>query len=160
MRYKRIYGLTNKVIKPLIKEIKKAKNTQRMPYKEIKIILDMLYPATKHQNVGRGYFKHVFIIHTKKRRLALKIGRGIKDMRKDAITYQKIPSNVRNRYFAKIYWTSGLFMLQKYGKKAKVPKDEIDRLKEIGSKYGLKDIREANIMKVDGKFKIVDAERK
>jgi len=66
MRYKKIYDLTNKVIKPLIREIKKAKNTQRMPYKEIKVILDMLYPATKHQNVATGYFKHVFIIHTKK----------------------------------------------------------------------------------------------
>jgi len=81
-------------------------------------------------------------------------------MRKDWITYQKIPSNVRNRYFAKIYWRSGLFMLQKYGKKTKVPKGEISRLKEIGGKYDLKDIREANIMKVDGKFKIVDAERR
>jgi len=160
MRYKKIYDLTNKVIKPLIKEIKKAKNTQRMPYKEIKVILDMLYPATKHQNVSSGYFKHVFIIHTKKRRLALKIGRSIRDMRKDWVTYQKIPPTVRNRYFAKIYWRNGLFMLQKYGKKAKVPQDEFNRLKEIGSKYDLKDINEANIMKVDGKFKIVDAERR
>jgi len=160
MRYKKIYDLTNKVIKPLIREIKKAKNTQRMPYKEIKVILDMLYPATKHQNVSSGYFKHVFIIHTKKRRLALKIGRSTRDMRKDWVTYQKIPPTVRNRYFAKIYWRSGLFMLQKYGKKAKVPQHEVNRLKKIGSKYDLKDIREANIMKVDGKFKIVDAERR
>ena len=159
MRHKRIYDLTNKVIKPLIKEIKKAKNTQRMPYKEIKVILNMLYPETKHENVGKGYFKHVFIIHTKKRWLALKVARSVKDMRKDMTTYEKIPQSVRNRYFAKIYWRSGLFMLQKYCEKADVPKNEIIRLKKIGRKYGLKDVRGANIMKVDGIFKIVDAER-
>lgn len=160
VRYKRIYDLVNQQIRPLIDQIKRAKDTKRMPYKEIKVILDILYPDTKHRDVGKGYFKHVFIIHTKRRWLALKIGRSIRDMRKDAITYEKIPANVRNRYFAKIYWTSGLFMLQKYGEKAKAPKDEIKRLKEIGNKYGLKDIREANIMKVGGKFKIVDAERR
>ncbi len=160
MQYKRIYDLVNNVIKPLIKEIKKAKNTKRMPYKEIKAILDMLYPDTKNENVGQGYFKRVFIIHTKKRWLALKIGRSNKDMRKDATTYKSIPLNVRNRYFAKVYWTSGLFMLQKYGEKAKVPKNEKQRLKAMGIRYGLKDIRDANIMKVGNRFKIVDAERR
>ena len=51
-------------------------------------------------------------------------------------------------------------MLQKYGKKVKVPRKELQKLKDIGKKYGLKDIRESNIMKFGNKFKIVDAERK
>ncbi|MFH1072461.1 MAG: hypothetical protein V1743_03455 [Nanoarchaeota archaeon] len=51
-------------------------------------------------------------------------------------------------------------MLQKYGKKVKVPAKELEKLKLVGNKYDLKDIREANIMKFDNKFKIVDAERK
>jgi hypothetical protein len=32
-------------------------------------------------------------------------------------------------------------------------------IKEIGAKYGLADVREANVMKSDSGFKIVDAER-
>ena len=51
-------------------------------------------------------------------------------------------------------------MLQKYGRKVRVPAREIERLKLVGAKYHLKDVREANIMKFDSGFKIVDAERK
>ena len=72
-----------------------------------------------------------------------------------------MPKNVRNRYFAKIYWRSkgGRFILQKYGEDVKVPERELIRLKLIGKEYGLKDVREANIMKFERKLKIVDAER-
>ncbi|MEK7846940.1 MAG: hypothetical protein AAB257_08265 [Nitrospinota bacterium] len=48
-------------------------------------------------------------------------------------------------------------MLQKYGEKVKVQNKEIERLKKV---TGLKDVREANIMKFGKQFKIVDAERK
>lgn len=51
-------------------------------------------------------------------------------------------------------------MLQKYGKEVKVPPKELKYLKKVGKKYKLKDIREANIMRIDNKLKIVDAERK
>ncbi len=52
-----------------------------------------------------------------------------------------------------------MFILQKYGEDIKVPEKELSRLKSIGKKYGLKDVREANIMKFGSRFKIVDAER-
>jgi len=131
-----------------------------MPWKDIESILNMFFPSTSHLKPRKGYFKHVFIIHSNKRKLVLKIGRTKKDMLKDYTTYNRLPKNVRNRYFAKIYWRSGLFMLQKYGVKVRVPQEEIRRLKHIGEKYGLKDVREANIMKFGNMFKIVDAERK
>lgn len=51
-------------------------------------------------------------------------------------------------------------MLQKYGKEVAVPSKELKRLKEFGERFGLKDIREANIMKFGNNFKIIDAERK
>ena len=36
---------------------------------------------------------------------------------------------------------------------------EYKGLKAIGNKYGLKDVRNSNIMKFNNKFEIVDAER-
>lgn len=102
----------------------------------------------------------MFVIHSNKRKLVLKIGRSKKHIIKDFKTYHQLPSSIRNRYFAKIYWVKSLFMLQKYGKKVKVPEKELKKLKIIGNKYGLKDIREANVMKFNNKFKIVDAERR
>lgn len=168
MRYKKIKDLVEKVIKPSIKFIKNSKKSKRMPFKEIRLMLNIFYPKTKEENQKKqkryGKYKHVFIIHSGKTRLALKIGRRVKYTQKDYTTYTRLVKNLgkkkTNQYFAKIYWRDGLFMLQKYGKKVKVPKNEKEKLDDIGEKYGLKDVREANIMKFGKQFKIVDAERK
>ena len=160
MRYKKIRELVEKIIDPAIYFIKRSRKRRTMPFKEIEAILKICFPKTKYSKTGKGFFKHVFVIYSDKRKLVLKIGRSRKHIRKDHTTYLSLPENIRNRYFAKIYWEYGLFMLQKYGKKVKVPPKELERLKEIGKEYRLKDIREANIMKIDNKFKIVDAERK
>jgi len=131
-----------------------------MPFKEIGQILKIFFPKTKHYKTGKGFFKHVFVIYSDKRKLVLKIGRNRKHIRKDYTTYLSLPQNIRTRYFAKIYWRHGLFLLQKFGGDVNVPDKELKRLKDIGKKYRLRDIRKDNIMKIDGKFKIVDAERK
>lgn len=160
MRHKKIHDLVAKILEPSIYFIKKSRKRESMPFKEIEKIINIFFPRTRYYETGKGFFKHVFVIHSSKRKLVLKIGRSKKHIRKDFTTYNHLPSNIRNRYFAKIYWRRGLFMLQKYGKKVKVPAKELEKLKSIGNKYGLKDIREANIMKFDNKFKIVDAERR
>ena len=131
-----------------------------MPFKEIEQIIKIFFPKTKYYETGKGFFKNVYVIHSRKRKLVLKISRNKKHIRKDFTTYRRLPTDKRNKFFAKIYWVDDLFMLQKYGEKAKVPKEVINKLKNIGKIHGLKDIREANIMKFDNKFKIVDAERK
>src|SRR5690348_4413500 len=100
---------------------------------------------------------------SEKRKLALKMGRRRKDIRKDYTTYRQLCKRAgkkANRNFAKIYWETGLFMLQKYGKDVMVPARELERLQRFGKRYGLKDIRKANIMKFGHTFKIIDAERK
>ena len=160
MRHKKIHDLVAKILEPSINFIKKSRKRESMPFKEIEKIINIFFPRTRYYETGKGFFKHVFVIHSSKRKLVLKIGRSKKHIRKDFTTYNHLPLNIRNRYFAKIYWRRGLFMLQKYGKKVKVPAKELKRLKLVGNKYGLKDIREANIMKFDNKFKIVDAERR
>lgn len=160
MRYKKIKDLVEKVIEPSIGIIKRGRKRKTMPFMEIEKIINVFFPKTKHYKKAKGFYKHVFIIHSDKRKLVLKIGRSKKHIRKDITTYERLPIKIKNRYFAKIYWRHNLFMLQKYGTKKKVPDEEEANLKRIGQKYGLKDVRKANIMKFGKKFKIVDAERR
>lgn len=160
MRYQKVNDMVVKVIEPSISIIKRARKRNTMPFRDIESILKIVFPRTKYYESNKGFFKHVFVIHSDKRKLVLKIGRARKHIKKDYKTYKSLPKNIRNRYFAKIYWIHNLFMLQKYGRKVrKVPSDEIQKLKDVGKKYHLKDIREANIMKFDNGYKIVDAER-
>ena len=160
MRHQKILSLIDNFIEPSIVKIQRARKIRTIPHKDIEKLLKIFFPKTKYMDSSHGYFKHVFIIHSDKKLLVLKEGKS-KNIRKDYNTYQKMPKNVRNRYFAKIYWRSkgGSFMLQKWGKKAKVPDEELLKLKKVGRKYGLKDVRKANIMKFERKLKIVDAER-
>jgi len=159
VRYSRIQNFSIEVLKPIIEHLRKIKKMNSMPWKQIESILKILYPDTKYEEVSKGYFKHVFIIHTNTRWFALKIAKDSKHIRKDFKTYNDLPPKSRNRNYAEIYWARDIFMLQKWGEKVEVPLDEVKRLKKWGRKVGLKDIRRDNIMNVDGKFKIVDAER-
>lgn len=159
-RYKKIKNLVETVIEPSIKYIKTTRKRKNMPYGDIENLVKIFYPKTKYEEINNGAFKHVYVIHSNKRKLVLKVGRAKRRINKDHKTYLHMPENVRNRYFAKIYWTHNIFMLQKYGKKANIPEPELTRLKNIGKKYNLKDVREANILKFGRRFKIVDAERR
>jgi len=163
MRYKKIKSLVEKVVQPSVDFIKRSRGRTTTPFKEIEAILRIFFPRTKHEGSKSGFFKHVFIIHSSTRKLVLKMGRKRKDVRKDYVTYRRLCKRVgtrkANRRYAKIYWRTGLFMLQKYGKQVIVPTKEKKRLDAFGKKYGLKDIRDANIMKFGNNFKIVDAER-
>lgn len=159
-RYKKVKNLVETVIEPSIKYIKTTRKRKNMPYMDIESLLKIFYPKTKYEEINNGAFKHVYVIHSNKRKLVLKIGRAKRRINKDYKTYLHMPENVRNRYFAKIYWKHNIFMLQKYGKKANIPEQELTHLKNIGKKYGLKDVRKANILKFGRRFKIVDAERR
>lgn len=164
MRYKKIKSFVEQVVEPSVEFIKRSRGRTTTPFKETEAFLKVFFPHTKHQDSKKGYFKHVFVIHSSSRKLVLKMGRSKKDIRKDYVTYQQLcrRANPRtaNEYFAKIYWRTGLFMLQKYGKEVAVPPKELKRLKEFGERFGLKDIREANVMKFGANFKIIDAERR
>jgi hypothetical protein len=164
MRYKKIKDFVEEVLQPSVNFIKRSRNRSNMPFKEVRKVLGVFFPKTKHTGRGKGFFKQVFAIHFGKRKLALKMGRKRKDIRKDYTTYKQLCKHAgvkkANHNFAKIYWETGLFMLQKYGKDVAVPARELERLKLFGKRYGLKDIRKANIMKFGRTFKIIDAERK
>ena len=132
----------------------KAKKRKRFPHKEVGQVIKLLFPNSR--NIGRGAFKTVHQISSRKRDLALKVSQE-RSIDRDLEAYNKLPSGIRNRYFAKIYWKTRYCLLQKYGKKVRVPPREIELLKKKVAPHGLTDVREANVRKVDGKFKIVDA---
>jgi len=164
VRYKKTRNFIIHVLKPLIEHMKKIRGRKTMPWKELEPIFKILYPNTRYEKVAKGAFKHVFIIHTAKRRLTLKIAKNAKDIKKDYATYASLKKSLSeravHRNYAKIYWAEDIFMLQKWGEKVIVSENEYKRLKKWGKQHGLKDVRKDNIMKVDGKFKIVDAERR
>jgi len=135
----------------------KTRKRKRFPHKEVGQIIRLLFPNSR--KIGRGAFKTVYQISSRSRDLALKISRE-ENIRKDIEVYNKLPKRIRNRYFAKIYWSTQYCLLQKYGKAATVPQETIEHLKNKLKPYNLSDIRPANIRKVDGKFKIVDASAK
>jgi hypothetical protein len=168
MRHKKIKEEAVGLLKEFINYIKKSRKRGTMPFNELKTIIMILFPKTKSVNnklhkkgLNRGFYKHVFIIYSGRKKLVLKIGRKNRHIQKDYTTYtqlcKRLGEKKANTYFAKIYWRDGLFLLQKYGKKVNVPDKIIQKLKD---ETGLKDVRQANVMKFGNKYKIVDAERK
>src|SRR5712691_3372301 len=129
------------------------------PHERLKRVLPMLFPQIKPQRKpeGKGSFKTVYRITSRNqtRDLVLKAGSATSTKR-DWDVYIGLPKGIRNRYFARIYWPTKYFVLQKFGEKRPVPPDELRRLRAKTRKY-LTDVREDNIRFVDGHFKIVDA---
>jgi hypothetical protein len=105
---------------------------------------------------GRRAFKEVHAVHSRAHKLVLKLSHA-KSTRRDWKVYQLLPRNIRNRYFAKIYWHTKYCILQKYGKKKPVPNNELKKLQKLGRQYGLRNIKADNVRKVGNHFKIVDA---
>ncbi|OGJ15402.1 hypothetical protein A3K73_05870 [Candidatus Pacearchaeota archaeon RBG_13_36_9] len=160
-KYKKILGVVNRILEPSIDLIQKSRKTKAIPYDEIERIIKTFFPRTSSIPSYGGFIKRVYIIHSDRKLLALKLGERA-DIKRDYNVYLSLPRKVRNRYFAEIYWRSkkGRFILQECGKKADIPERGLKRLQEIGDRYELKDIRAANVMAFDDSFKIVDADSK
>ena len=132
----------------------RARGRSSFPHKEVGHLVKFLFPGSSYS--GRGAFKTVHRISSREKDLVLKDSHH-KNIMADWRVYRRISISIRNRYFAKIYWKTNYCILQKWGKKVKVPKKELIKLKLVGKRYGLTDIRFDNIRKVDGHFKIIDA---
>jgi hypothetical protein len=64
----------------------------------------------------------------------------------------KLPQSYR----AKTYWHTKYCMLQKYGKARRIPPKRKELLRSIARENGLRDAKGANIVFVDGQFRIAD----
>ncbi len=153
MRYALIYKKA-KFIDRLTDYYKRDRGRKTFPHKVVEDMIRVLFPGSKVS--GRGVFKTVHRVSSRSRHLVLKTA-SRQSIRTDIRAYHRLPRNIRNRYFAKVYWRTDYCLLQKYGKESKIPREKLEQLKAIGKQYGLRDIRAANIMKIDGKYKIVDA---
>lgn len=145
---------TARLIDQFVDAYKRARKRSTFPHREVEQIVTLLFPGSAQG--GRGAFKTVFVVRSRKRLLALKTSSSSQIMN-DWLAYHSLPKNIRNRYFAKIYWLTDHCLLQKYGRESRVPERVLRRLKKIGKEHGLRDVRPANVRKVDGQFKIVDA---
>jgi len=143
-----------KFIDQFVDYYQKARGRSNFPQKETGHLIKFLFPGSRYS--GRGAFKTVHQISSRAKDLVLKTSHR-KNIIRDWRTYCRIPDSIRNRYFAEIYWKTNYCLLQKWGKKVKVPEEMITKLRLVGRTYGLTDIRSDNIRKVDGHFKIVDA---
>jgi len=137
-----------------VNSYRRIRRRTTFPHKEVSTIVHLLFPGSSYS--GRGAFKTVHRVSSRAKDLVLKASNR-RNIRNDERAYNRLPKNIRNRYFAKVYWRTKYCLLQKYGKSSKVPPERLKKLKRIAKKYGLTDVRPANVRKVDGQFKIVDA---
>jgi hypothetical protein len=133
---------------------KRGHKLSRFPHKAVGELIELLFLDSFY--VGRGAHKTVHRVRSRARDLVLKTAPR-QEIRSGERAYNAIPANRKNRYFAKVYWRTKYCLPQKYGKDARVPAEKLAHLKKIGKEFGLSDIRPANVRKVDGHFKIVDA---
>lgn len=146
-----------KIIDLIIDQYKQIRGRKTFPKKIVAGLVTLMFPNSDFE--GRGFFKEVHSVHSRTRKLVLKLSHA-KSTRRDWRVYRRLPASIRNRYFAKIYWHTKYCSLQKYGKKMRVSKRELHKLRARVRKYGLTDIKADNVRMVEGHFKIVDASPK
>jgi len=148
--------IRHKTLKTKARELDKGLGkikTSRFPRKKVQELAKKVFPNCEFE--GGGWHKDVFYITSRngKRDLVIKIAQNRK-IKGEAKIYKMVGKD-----FAKIYWNTKYVMLQEFGDhESEVPKEEIKRLKEIGLKFGLNDVRKGNIAKFGNKFKIIDAD--
>jgi hypothetical protein len=143
------------VIDDAVDEYRNSRGLSIFPHKKVRGMAEFILPKSKW--VGNGAYKNVYRVRTQARNLVLKIG-DQKHILNDLRVYRRFHKNVRNRYFAKIYWRTKYCLLQKFGDPADdISPIELQKLKDKGKENGLCDVKVANIRLVDGRYKIVDA---
>jgi hypothetical protein len=139
MRYKKIYKI--------VKEVDKDLNRN-----QIMRLLSKFNPKF----IGRGAYKRAFLIKANKKILVLKVGRDIK------IQYEVYNNLKRSKLkYAKIYWITDRFMIQKYCNPIKkIDSLEFSMNKRLAKKKGYSDYRKANIGTINDKMVVFDLQRR
>ena len=141
-------------IDQFVDNYRRIRKRKTFPHREVAVIIQLLFPGASYS--GRGAFKTVHKVSTRAKDLVLKTSNRT-NIQNDERAYKRIPQNIRNRYFAKVYWRTKYCLLQKYGRSFNAPPEKLRKLKVIANKYRLTDVRPANVRKVGTQFKIVDA---
>ena len=135
---------------------RQSRKRTRFPHKAAGQLIKLLFRKSSY--LGAGAHKSAFYVPTRKKDLVLKISET-KNLKNDFRVYRHIPSTIRNRYFAKMYWATTHCLLQKWAKQPEISKKDprIIKLKKKLKLHGLTDIRPANVGFIDGKLKVLDA---
>lgn len=142
-----------RLVDELIDRLRSARRFKNFPHKRVRRIVEAVFPRARF--LAGGAYKKAYWVPSRARDLAIKVGDS-RHIRVDLKAYKRIARTKRNRYFAKIYWTTRYCLLQKYGEKRSVPPDVQSRLKRVAKRYGLTDAKKDNIRFVDRQFKLVD----
>lgn len=153
MKFRRLLQKA-RLIDAFTRAYRRERKRNTFPHKPVRILVELLFPSWKRE--GRGAHKHVYKVTSTRRQLVLKVGRR-RSIIRDIKAYRRIPASERNQLFAKIYWHTHHCLLQKYGEKPKVSRVELKRLRSDAKRYGLRDVRLANVRNVGGALRIVDA---
>jgi len=130
------------------------KGTEKLPRKQIKESISLFFHEGRYLDKGR--YKHVYFIKATKKEFVLKF-LSARELRKEKCLEKRIRSIPKlRRTYAKPYWYTKYFFLQKYGRK-KATKNEVEKLKTLWASYGYTDVRADNIRVFRGKPKVIDA---
>jgi hypothetical protein len=103
-----------------------------------------------------GWHKVVFGNRAIDHKAVLKVGPK-KSIELDHRAYKRVPERVRHRFFARIFWHTKYCLLQEYGIKANVTKEQLTCVRQAIYKYGIFDIKADNLRWVEGELKVIDA---
>jgi hypothetical protein len=106
--------------------------------------------------VSFGWHKIVFGIRSLGEKLVLKVG-SKRSIENDHRAYKRLPEGIRHKLFARIFWHTKYCLLQEYGFPAHVTNQQLDYVRGVVYRYGVYDIKAANLKAIDGKLKIIDA---
>jgi hypothetical protein len=105
---------------------------------------------------GSGSHKIAFSIQSNDRIFILKVGKK-ESIENDHKIYKRLPKEIRQKYYAQIFWHTKYCLLQEYGQTVEVTDEQLENLRKILSPYGLIDMKRENVKKIDNQLKIIDA---
>jgi hypothetical protein len=143
-----------KLLDDLIDEYRKTKRTSVIPTDRLSGFVLSIFPDGTL--LSYGVHKLAFRLKHKSHVLVLKVGRP-QTIEHDHKAFKQLPHDLRNVYFAKVFWHTKYALLQEFGVEADVSQQELGQIRYVAGKYGLLDITCDNIRTVDGNHKIVDA---
>ncbi len=153
MKFKSLHKKA-KLLDDLIDVYKETKGTSFVPMADLEKTVMEAFPDVVLVNYG--FHKLVFHLRHKSHELALKIGRS-QAIEFDHTVYKQLPANLRQVYFARVFWHTKYCLLQEYGVEAEATAEAVEQVRAVAGKYGILDITCDNIRSVNGNLKIVDA---
>jgi hypothetical protein len=124
------------------------------PQDELRNTILARFPDLRFKSYG--WHKIVFVIHPEEEKFVLKVGTR-KSIENDHRAYKRVPENLRHQLFARIFWHTKYCLLQEYGFPTQVTTEELALLRGVVYKYGIFDIKEENLKRINGQVKIIDA---